>query len=483
VTGDGTILLEHAAIHPGEGAPIGTGHVLVRDGKIAALGAGPYSGDEPDRRIDLSGCIVVPGFVNTHHHFFQTLTRAIPTVQRAGLLDWLFHMYPLWAGLDEEAVYWSALATSAELMLTGTTTAVDMAYLLPERDGELADAEVEAVREAGIRFHFLRGCMPTIESDLQQRLGPVMGADLDRLIDDPDRVFAGMDHAIRRFHDTSEGSMLRVDIGPTGVTYAMPDFMRRLADYAAEHGCGLHSHFHPRPDERRTAETEFGGSPVDLLERFGWLRDGTWFAHGTRLNDDEIRTFADNGVGLSHCPRCVMRLGMAVTRIAAMRAAGMKVGIGVDGGASNDSGSMLNEVRLALVLHRVDGERRGESSESWLAPEDALAMATADGAAILRRPEIGRLQPGLRADIAAFRIDRVGCAGAVVDPLGALLLADSGAYAALTMIDGRVRVRDGQLVDLDEGRIVENVNRCARRMIERAARSTGLDYGSIERGA
>lgn len=216
--------------------------------------------------------------------------------------------------------------------------------------------------------------------------------------------------------------------------------------------------------------------PLRLLERFGWLRPGTWLAHGTQLDDEEMRAFADTGVGLSHCPRCVMRLGLPVTRIGAMRAAGMAVGIGVDGGASNDCGAMLNEVRLALVLHRVDGERRGETAERWLTPADALTMATRDGARLLGRDDIGTLAVGKRADVAAFRIDRVGNVGAVADPLGALLMAGSDAYAALTMIDGRVRVRHGRLVDLDEARIVANANRQARKLIERATRATGLVF-------
>lgn len=473
-----TLLENASAICSDSGRTITGGHVLIRGSTIAEVADGPYSGPEPANRIDMSGCIVVPGLVNVHHHFFQTVTRAIPGAQRGGLLDWLSLMYPLWSGLDEETVYWAALASAAELMLTGATTTADAAYLLPERDGELTDAEIDAVRRAGIRFHFVRGCMPTMEGNLRQRLTNVMGENLSRIVDDPDQVFRRMDYAIGKYHDTSEGSMLRVDLGPTGITYEIPGFMRKLSDFAAANACGLHTHLHPRPDERDYVRTRLGSTPLDILKESGWLREGTWLAHGTQLTEEEMTVLADRGVGLAHCPRCVMRLGLPATRIGTMRARGMRIGIGVDGGASNDCGAMINEVRLALLLHRVDSERRGETSETWLEPRDVIEMATEGGAALLRRPEIGRLAPGMRADIAAFRIDRVGAAGAVADPVGALLLAASEPYAALTMIDGHIRVRDGRLVDLNETEIAENANRCARRLLRRAKDAMGLDLGS-----
>ncbi len=435
------------------------------DGLPASWTADPA----PVREIDCTGCVVTPGLVNTHHHFFQHLTRAVPAAMSAPPLEWLFVSYPLWAELDPAMLYAAARAASAELLLSGCTTAADCAYLLPQDDGELAAALMQAVEETGIRFHFHRGCMPTLEGDLEERLAAVMGGRVGTLMDHDEAVLCRrLEHVIDRYHDDGPLSMARVALGPTGVTYTRPALMTRLADMAQECGCGLHTHFHPRPDEDAKAAPD---APIQFLERSGWLRPGTWLGHGTRLQPSDIATLVRTGTGVAHCPRTIVRLGFGIAPIGSFRKAGLKLGLGVDGAASNDQGNLLNDLRLATLLHRV-----AEPPELWLTPEAALEIATVGGAAALDRPEIGRLAPGMAADIAAFRVDGLDCAGAVADPLGALLFAGTETRAWLTIVNGVIRVVERQLVGLDEARIAADLNVAAGRMLAQATAATRIDF-------
>lgn len=476
------ILLRHAdALHTCDDArrSFRDAYVLVEGTRIAAVGPEPAPNVAVDEEIPLAGCIVTPGLVNIHHHLYQTLTRAVPLVQRATILEWLEALYPIWAEIEPEDYYWAALATSCELLASGCTTNADFAYLMPDTDGEMAMEEIRGVHEAGLRFVLVRGGMLTIEADLGQRLRAVMGQRLDALIDTPETLFPKIERVLRRHHDTSPGAMLQVAIGPTTVTYAEPQWMRRFADIARAHACGLHVHFDPRQDEREIVRKSSRAGfrrPVDLLRETGWLHERTWLAHATLLDDVDMRAFADAGVSLAHCPRCIVRLGKKVARVGHWRSHGINVGIGVDGAASSDMSNMLNELRLALVLHRVGGYDDSEAAEQWMTPQDVLWMATRGGARALGRDDIGQLAPGKAADIAAFPLRRLGHAGAALDPLAALLIAGSDPYASLTMVNGRVRVRDGHLVDVDEGRAVDGANAAALRLLDRAHRRTGADY-------
>lgn len=472
------LLLRHAdAIYPCDDARtvIRDGYVLVEDQRIAAVGAEPAPALPAEREISLAGSIVTPGLVNIHHHLYQTLTRAIPLGNRASILDWLYAMYPIWAEIDPDAYYWAALANSCELLASGCTTNADFAYLMPEEDGEMAAEELRGVREAGMRFVLVRGGMPTVEADLESRLRPLMGARLDRLLDREEALFPRLEATLRRHHDTSEGSMLQVAIGPTSVTYARPHFMRRFADLARAHDCGLHVHFDPRPDEHEVMRKR-GGKPIDFLRDSGWLWNRTWFAHSTLLDGEEMSAIADAGASIAHCPHCIIRLGKKAARVGHWRAHGINVGIGVDGPASSDTSSMLNELRLAMLLHRVGGYEDSEPADQWLTPQDVLWMATRGGARALGRDDIGQLAPGKCADIAAFPLRRLSMAGAVLDPLAALLMAGSDPYASLTVVNGRVRVLDGRLVDVDEMRAFEGANAAARRLLAAAQQRTGIDF-------
>lgn len=473
------ILLRHAdAIHTCDDARrvIHDGYVLIEDGRIAAVGPEPAPAMVVDEAISMAGCLVTPGLVNIHHHLFQTLTRAVPLANRASILDWLYALYPVWAEIDADAYYWAALANSCELLTSGCTTNADFAYLMPETDGEMAAEEIRGVREAGMRFTLTRGGMPTVEADLEARLRPLMGAQLDRILDREEKLFPALEKTIARYHDTSSGAMLQVAIGPTSVTYMRPQFMRRFADLARANACGLHVHFDPRPDEHAIMRAQ-GGKPIDFLRDSGWLWERAWFAHSTLLNSEEMTAIAGAGASIAHCPHCIIRLGKKAARLGHWRAHGINVGIGVDGPASSDTSNMLNEMRLAMMLHRVGGYDDGEGAEQWLTPADVLWMATRGGARAIGRGDIGELTPGKAADVAAFPLRRLSLAGAVLDPLAALLMAGSDPYAALTIVNGKVRVRDGRMVDVDEMRAFDGANAAARRLLDAAQKRTGFDFG------
>ncbi len=448
--------------------------IVVENGRIAEVRTGTPEGWF-DQRLDLSGCIVMPGLVNLHHHFFQTLTRAIPLGLSGHLMDWLRAMYPLWARITPDDLAAATQASMAELLLTGATTSVDHAYLVPRCDPAYTDALVGAALESGMRLHLVSGAISTLETGLEDTLTPLLGPQAGGLVNSPEAVLADMRRSLRH-HDPRPGARTRVALGATTTDYGRLDVMRRIADLASEAGSGLHVHFHPRPDERALCRERFGKSPLEVLDGTGWVRPGTWFAHSTRVDAADMRRMAEAGVAVAHCPRMILRLGARVTPVHDMLAAGIRVGFGVDGGASNDAGSMLGELRLALLMHRVAGGQGEVPWQQWLSPGDALAMATRGAAAILGRDDIGQIAPGLCADITGFDLSGVGYAGARTDWLAGLLLAGSDTRAALTMVGGGLRVWRGRLVGDDEHHIRARVDRATARLIDEAAAASGLDY-------
>lgn len=450
--------------------------LIAEDGRIAALGEGTSPDGQYDERIDLTGSIGMPGLVNAHHHFFQTLTRAIPKAQRGHLIDWLRLLYPVWGSMTPDDLSAAASATCAELLLTGATTTADHFYLVPNCDPAFVAAEVEAAYAAGIRLHIARGSMTSIERNLESELSPILGPKAGGIIDDPVKVLADMRRTISTYHDPGFGSMLTIALGPTTLPYDNLEYLKSVADLAREAGVGLHMHVHPQPTEREMALTRFGRTPLQILDDAGYLGPRTWLAHSTRLDDADMRLVAARGVGVAHCPRMILRLGSRVTPVHAMRAHGINVAVGVDGGASNDSGSMLGEMRLALLLHRLAGGGDEVSPEGWLDPYDVLLMATRKSAAMIGRSDIGQLAVGLCADVTAFDMRGVGFAGARLDLLSGLLLAGDDTRASLTMVGGRPLVRDGVLVQQDEYKLRERVDSATERLVSRAAAKTGIDY-------
>ncbi|MBN1813053.1 MAG: 8-oxoguanine deaminase [Anaerolineae bacterium] len=425
------------------------GGLFARDHVIEQVGLTADLPSEADRVIDAQGMIVLPGLVNTHHHLYQTLTRAVPAAQDATLFRWLKTLYPIWAGMTSEAVYTSALVGLAELMLSGCTTASDHLYIYPN-DCRLDD-EIRAAQEIGIRFHASRGSMSLGESK--------GGLPPDRVVEDEALILADTRRVVEAYHDPDPYAMLRVVIAPCSPFSVTPDLMREAAAMARVYGVRLHTHLAETLDEEEFCLRKFGRRPVEYAEELGWVGDDVWHAHCVHLNEQEVALFARTGTGVCHCPSSNMRLASGIAPVRAYLDTGVRVGLGVDGSASNDSSHMLAEARMALLLQRVSGDPAG------LSAREALWLATVGGAQVLGRDDIGRLAPGQAADFIGFRLDRLDYAGALHDPLAALVFC-TPQRVDLSVINGRVVIEDGHLSTLDLGPVIERHNRIARQLVE-----------------
>lgn len=440
------------------------GYIVVSGNLISEVGDGEPPVIAGADEIDLTGCLVLPGLINLHHHFFQAVTRALPAFQRSPSSEWLVGHYPVWSLITADDLAIAVRNAVAELLLSGATTSVDHAFLLRGHSSEMAETEIQAASELGIRLHLVRGCLPTIGGDVEHKLMRIMGAELSpRLIDAEDGLLEQCRSDVRRWHDTSHGAMVQMAVGPSNLPYGKPHLLAGFARIADETGCGLHAHYHPRQAERLESQKAVGLDPIDYLEQSGWLRPGTILAHCTELNDDEISRFAASGTAVAHCPRTVLRLGYKIPPISKMRSSGIGIGIGVDGAASNDGGALISDIRLALMLHRCR-----EDPASWLDANTIISMATSEAAQILGRKDIGTLEVGKCADIAAFDLGGVDLGGALEDPLAGFALAGVNPRAKLTMVNGKIAVRDHLLICGDEQKIAQATNRCAERLLELA---------------
>ena len=404
-----------------------------------------------DRVIDAAGMVVLPGLVNCHHHFYQSLTRALPGAQDAELFDWLRTLYPVWAGLTGEAVYVSALTALAELVLSGCTTSADHLYLYPN-DSRIDD-EIRAAREIGVRFHPNRGSM-----SLGKSKG---GLPPDTVVEEEEAIMADCQRAYEEYHDPARYSMCRLVIAPCSPFSVTPDLMRASAAFARERGLVLHTHVAETMDEENFCLRHFGVRPVELMRQLDWVGPDVWWTHCVYVSEEDMALMAETGTGVSHCPTSNMRLGSGIAPVRAMRDAGIKIGLGVDGSASNDSGHLLAEARQAMLLQRV------KLGASAMSAEEALWMGTRGGAAVLGRDDIGALAPGMAADFVGIPLDRLALAGAQADPLAALLFC-APASVDLSVIDGRVVVEDGRLLTVDLPSTIIHHNQLARELLERA---------------
>lgn len=459
-------LLKNASfIHDGTGSRLRqNGYIVVSGNLVVEVGSGEPPAIAGAEEIDLAGCLVLPGLINLHHHFFQTITRALPAFQRAASSEWLTGHYPIWSLMTADDLAIAVRNAAAELLLSGATTSVDHAFLLRGHASDMAESEIKAATELGIRLHLVRGCLPTIGGTVEQNLMRIMGTDLSpRLIDSEDGLLQQCLADVRRWHDGSHGSMLQMAVGPSNLPYAKPHLLAGFARIANETGCGLHAHYHPRQAERAECRNAVGMEPIEYLEKSGWLQPNTILAHCTELDDDEIARFAATGVAVAHCPRTILRLGYRIPPISKMRSAGVGVGIGVDGAASNDGGAFVSDMRLALMLHRCR-----EESSSWLNADEIISMSTSEAACILGRNDIGTIEPGKCADIVAFDLGGVPLAGSLADPLAGFVLAGVDPRAKLTMVNGSIVVRDHKLACVDEQQLADTTNRCAERLLERA---------------
>lgn len=423
------------------------GALFVRDGVIEAVGTlADMPAQTADEVIDLSNHVVLPGLVNTHHHMYQSLTRVL--AQDLELFGWLKTLYPIWSRLSGEAVYVSAKLAMAELMLSGCTTSSDHLYIYPN-DVELED-EIRAAQEIGLRFHAARGSMSVGESK--------GGLPPDSVVEDEAAILRDTRRLIEAHHDASRYAMLRVVVAPCSPFSVSTDLMRESAALARSYGVRLHTHLAENQNDVDYSMEVFGQRPGDYADSVGWVGEDVWHAHCVKLNHDEIRLFGRTGTGVCHCPSSNMRLASGIAPIRQMRDAHVRVGLGVDGSASNDSGHLLTEARQAMLLQRVD---KGPAA---MTARESLELATLGGASVLGRDDIGALAPGMAADIIAYRLDSVGFAGAGHDPLAALVFCQPG-QVDLSIINGRVVVRDGHLQTLDLPVLVEQHNAISRQLI------------------
>lgn len=433
---------------------IADGAVLIRGRRIAAVGPSAELPAAADEVIDARGCVVIPGLVNTHHHMYQTLTRAVPGAQDCELFGWLRRLYPIWAGITPEMIRVSTQTAMAELILSGCTTASDHLYLYP--NGCRLEDAIEASAGIGMRFHACRGSMSVGES--------AGGLPPDHLVEKEDAILADSQRLIERWHDPADGAMLRIALAPCSPFSVSRDLMRESATMARHYGVGLHTHLAETVGDVAYSRERFGRTPAQYAEELGWTGEGVWHAHCVCLDDHGIELFARSRTGVAHCPSSNMRLGSGIAPIRRMRDAGVPVGLGVDGSASSDAGHLLLEARMAMLLARVRDTGDGSGDPAALGAREALEIATRGGAAALGRSDIGSLEAGKCADLALFDVSGIAHAGALHDPLAALLFA-APAGVRHSIIDGRPVVRDGVLLPVDTGRLVEAHNRLARQLL------------------
>jgi cytosine/adenosine deaminase-related metal-dependent hydrolase len=423
------------------------GHLVLTGGRIAAVGAGPAPDGLPDARyVDARGCLATPGLVNTHHHLYQWLTRGLAA--DAGLFDWLTELYPIWGGLDAEAVLAAARAGLARLAATGCSTTSDHHYVFPREGGDVLAAEIDAAREVGLRFHPTRGSM-----DLGRRDG---GLPPDHIVEDIDEILAVTEAAIDAHHDPAPGSMLQIGVAPCSPFSVTEELLTGAAELARRKGVRLHTHLAETSDEDDYCRERFGRSPTQYLADLGWLGPDVWLAHAVHLDDPAVALVAGSGTAIAHCPSSNARLGAGIARTRDLRAAGVPVGLGVDGPASNEASSLLEEVRHALLFARA----RGGASE--LTARDALELGTMGGARALgREAEIGSLEPGKLADVALWRLDTLHAD--VADPVAALVLG-APPPLELLLVQGRPVVERGRVVTIDADQASADAAAASRRL-------------------
>jgi cytosine/adenosine deaminase-related metal-dependent hydrolase len=430
-----------------------TGHVVVDGNRLVAVGAGPAPAQpEGTRRVDGTGCLLTPGLVNTHHHLYQWVTRGLAV--DGTLFEWLTALYPIWAGIDAGIVNTAARGALGWLARTGCTTSTDHHYVFPAGGGDLLGAEIEAAAAVGLRFHPTRGSM-----DLGASRG---GLPPDHVVEDVDAVLAASEEAIAKHHDPAPDSMLRIALAPCSPFTVTGELMTRSAELARRHGVRLHTHLCETDDEERFCRERFGRRPVDYVADLGWLGDDVWMAHAVHLSDADIAAFAASGTSVAHCPSSNARLGAGIARARDLRDAGVAVGLGVDGAASNEACALLEEVRHACLFARARGGPQA------LSVRDALEMGTMGGARVLgRQGEIGSLEPGKLADLALWRLDTMAHAD-IVDPVAALVLG-APPPLELLLVDGAEVVRQDRLVGVDEDELATSARQASTELLRRAS--------------
>jgi 8-oxoguanine deaminase len=458
-----TLLVRHASVlvtMDDQRREIPDGGLFVRDGFIEQAGPTSQLPAYADEVLDLSGHVLLPGLINTHHHFYQTLTRAVPAAQDANLFNWLKTLYPIWARMGPDEVHISTQTALAELALSGCTTASDHLYLFP--NGSRLDDEILAAREVGVRLHASRGSMSLGQS--QGGLPP------DSVVENEDAILKDSQRLIEQYHDPNPGAMTQVVLAPCSPFSVTGDLMRQSASLAREYGVHLHTHLAETQDEEQFCIEKFGYRPVAYMDLLNWTGQDVWFAHSVHVDRSEMELYARTGCGVAHCPSSNMRLASGIAPVMEMRSLGVKVGLGVDGSASNDGSHLLGEVRQAMLVARLQAGLSGASRSGQAAPplmtaRQALEIATRGSASVLGRSDIGSLEAGKCADFFAIKLDRLEYAGALHDPVAATVFC-SPAQVDTTVVGGKYVVKEGQLVTIDQPHLVEAHNRAAKRLLE-----------------
>lgn len=431
--------------------------ILLRDEQIDSLG---LMGSEPltaDRILDLEGKLVLPGLINTHHHLFQSMLRNVPSMQNASLFDWLHDLYLLMSEVTDEDQYVASLTAQAELLLSGCTTNVEHSYL--KVNDMQFDTGIQAARDIGIRFHLARGSFSIGQS--QGGLPP------DHIVEKEDDILADTERLIKTYHDPKPFAMVRVDNAPCSPFSITPHLMRESIALARKYGVGNHTHLAESPDDEKYMHEVYGKSSVEVAEDWGWTGDDVWYAHAVQLNEHDIDIMARSKTCVAHCPSSNQFLASGICRVTELLKKGVVVGLGVDGSASNNSSNMLDEVRNAMLLQRV------KYGADALSPTQALEVGVLGGAQLLRRGDIGVLAPGKAADLIAVDLETLPFAGGLHDPAAELVMCASGAVD-LSIVNGRVRVLDGQLLDIDLKDLIRRQNQLAQKLVARTEKRYGI---------
>ena len=457
-----TLLIKHAhtlVTMDDHRREIPDGGLFIRDGFIEQVGPTDELPASADEIHDLAGHIVLPGLVNTHHHFYQTLTRAVPAAQNANLFHWLKTLYPIWARLTPEDIRISTKTALAELALSGCTTASDHLYLFP--NGSKLDDEIIAAREFGMRLHASRGSMSLGESK--------GGLPPDSVVDSEEDILKDSERLIQRYHQSDPGAMTSIVLAPCSPFSVTGELMRESAHMARKYGIQLHTHLAETQDEENFCISKFGYRPVAYMESVEWVGRDVWFAHSVHVDQEEIGVYAKTGCGVAHCPSSNMRLASGIAPIRDFMLAGVKVGLGVDGSASNDSSHMLAEARQAMLLARLRAGISGASLSSTtgvpiISAREVLELATRGGAAVLGRHDLGSLEVGKCADFISFDLNRLDFAGGLHDPVAALLFCNPQKVDH-NVVGGKFIVKNGQLTTMDLRSHIEKHNKAASRLL------------------
>ena len=431
------------------GREIPGGFVLIEDNRIVDVGE-DAARIEADEIVRGNGKLLLPGFVNTHHHLYQALFRNVPGASDAKLFDWLLLLYERWKGIDEHSMRVASTVACSELLLSGATTSSDHCYLYPKNGGNILAANIEGAQAAGIRFHPTRGSMSLSKKD--------GGLPPDSVVQTEDEILADCRRMIEKYHDPEPLAMLRIALAPCSPFSVTLDLMRESVSMAEEYGVLLHTHLAETHDEEAFCVREFGFRPVDLMEELGWLRGDVWFAHLVVLSDADIAKLAAAKVGMAHCPSSNMTLGSGIARVTEMKETDIRIGLAVDGSASNDTSNMIREVRNAMLLQRV------QYGAGAITAREALRMATMGGARVLgRQDEVGSIEVGKAADLIAFDLNDIAFAGSHADPVAAVVHC-AGDRVDFSMVNGEWRVQEGRLIDESIYDLIPEHNRLSKRL-------------------